>query len=50
MARHGREVPDWKEFEQLVARIEKDADPIGLTVTSPDRSYARSPAENEKLM
>lgn len=29
--------PDWREFEQLVARIEADAGPLGITVTSPDR-------------
>ena len=27
----------WREFEQLVARIEADAGPLGLTVKSPDR-------------
>jgi hypothetical protein len=32
-----RDGPEWKEFEQLVARIEQDAGPLGLTVTSPDR-------------
>jgi hypothetical protein len=32
-----RETPDWKDFEQLVARIEKDAGPFGIVVTSPDR-------------
>ena len=29
--------PDWREFESLVARIEADAGPHGMTVTSPDR-------------
>lgn len=29
--------PDWREFENLVARIEKDAGPAGLVVKSPDR-------------
>jgi hypothetical protein len=29
--------PDWREFEQLVARIEADAGPLGLVVVSPDR-------------
>jgi Restriction endonuclease len=28
---------DWREFEQLVARIEADAGPLGIKVTSPDR-------------
>jgi hypothetical protein len=37
MASRKRDVPDWKEFERLVARIEKDAGPLGLTVVSPDR-------------
>ncbi|WP_031498143.1 restriction endonuclease [Bryobacter aggregatus] len=29
--------PEWREFEQLVARIEHDAGPLGLVVRSPDR-------------
>lgn len=29
--------PDWRQFERLVARIEADAGPLGLVVTSPDR-------------
>lgn len=29
--------PDWREFERLVARIEADAGPNGIVVTSPDR-------------
>lgn len=29
--------PDWREFERLVARIEADASPRGIVVTSPDR-------------
>ena len=37
MASHKRDIPDWQEFEQLVARIENDAGPLGLTVASPDR-------------
>jgi hypothetical protein len=28
---------EWREFEQLVARIEADAGPLGITVNSPDR-------------
>ena len=28
---------EWREFERLVARIEADAGPRGMTVTSPDR-------------
>ncbi len=27
----------WREFEQLVARLEADCGPLGLIVTSPDR-------------
>lgn len=30
-------IPEWKKFEQLIARIEADAGPLSLTVTSPDR-------------
>jgi hypothetical protein len=37
MAGRRRDVFDWKDFEQLVARIEKDAGPLGLVVTAPDR-------------
>jgi hypothetical protein len=32
-----RRDPEWREFERLVARIEADAGPQGLIVTSPDR-------------
>src|SRR3546814_447 len=32
-----RKEPEWREFERLVARIEADAGPRGMTVTSPDR-------------
>lgn len=32
-----RRDPEWREFERLVARIESDAGPQGLVVTSPDR-------------
>ena len=32
-----RKDPEWREFERLVARIEADAGPRGMTVTSPDR-------------
>lgn len=28
---------EWQQFEQLVARIEADAAPLGLTIKSPDR-------------
>ena len=37
MASRQKDVPEWKEFEQLVARIEKDAGPLGLIVRSPDK-------------
>jgi len=30
-------IPEWRRFEELVARIEADAGPLGLTVVSPDR-------------
>jgi hypothetical protein len=30
-------ISDWREFEKLVARIETDADKLGLTITSPDK-------------
>lgn len=32
-----RQDSEWREFERLVARIEADAGPRGMTVTSPDR-------------
>lgn len=32
-----RDDPEWRAFEQLVARIEQDADRTGVTVKSPDR-------------
>lgn len=32
-----RRNPEWREFERLIARIEADAGPHGLIVTSPDR-------------
>jgi hypothetical protein len=32
-----RQDPEWREFERLVARIEADAGPRGMVVTSPDR-------------
>jgi hypothetical protein len=32
-----RDDPEWRAFEQLVARIERDADRTGVTVKSPDR-------------
>jgi hypothetical protein len=32
-----RQDPEWREFERLVARIEADAGPLGVIVTSPDR-------------
>jgi hypothetical protein len=37
MAVSKKELPAWKQFEQLVARIESDASKEGLTVVSPDR-------------
>ena len=37
MASRRKATPEWRQFEQLVARIEADAGPAGLKVTSPDR-------------
>jgi Restriction endonuclease len=37
MAAGKKELPAWKQFEQLVARIESDASKEGLTVVSADR-------------
>ena len=37
MANRQKTSPEWREFERLVARIEADAGPHGLIVTSPDR-------------
>jgi hypothetical protein len=37
MATGKKELPAWKQFEQLVARIESDAHKEGLIVLSPDR-------------
>lgn len=36
-----RDDPEWREFEQLVARIERDADKLGMMVISPDRIRCR---------
>lgn len=32
-----RNIPEWRKFEQMVARIEADARPLGLLIKSPDR-------------
>lgn len=37
MTARRRHDPDWREFEQLIARIEADASPRGIVVKSPDR-------------
>jgi hypothetical protein len=37
MTRRHRDTQEWREFEQLVARIEADAGPRGLAIKSPDR-------------
>lgn len=37
MTARRRRDPEWREFERLIARIEADAGPQGLVVTSPDR-------------
>jgi Restriction endonuclease len=38
---HEPRSPEWREFEQLVARIETDAAELGFTVKSPDRVRCR---------
>lgn len=42
MSSSKKSIPDWRQFEQLVARIEADAGPLGLTVTSPDHIRCRT--------
>jgi hypothetical protein len=37
MTARRRNDAEWREFEQLIARIEADAGPRGIVVTSPDR-------------
>lgn len=37
MTRNPRLDPEWRQFEQLVARIERDADRLGLAIKAPDR-------------
>jgi hypothetical protein len=37
MSARRQDKPGWREFEKLVARIEADAGPLGIKVTSPDR-------------
>lgn len=37
MTRNRRLDPEWRQFEQLVARIERDADRLGLVINAPDR-------------
>ncbi|MCW3099146.1 MAG: hypothetical protein JWL77_4764 [Chthonomonadaceae bacterium] len=37
MTSRREQTPAWRQFEQLVARIEADSGPLGLIVTSPDR-------------
>lgn len=39
--RRPRDDPEWRAFEQLVARIEQDAGHTGVTVISPDRIRCR---------
>lgn len=41
MPRSRRLDPEWRQFEQLVARIERDAGKLGLVITSPDRIRCR---------
>lgn len=35
-------VPEWRQFEELVARIEADAGPLGLKVVSPDHIRSKT--------
>lgn len=42
MTDRGRTRTDWRQFEELVARIEQDAGPFRLKVTSPDRIRCRT--------
>ena len=37
MTRNRRFDPEWRQFEQLVARIERDADQLGLAIKAPDK-------------
>jgi hypothetical protein len=37
MTAHRKNDSEWRQFEQLVARIESDAAPLGLKITAPDR-------------
>jgi len=37
MSEKARNIPEWRKFEQMVARIEADARPLGLVIKSPDR-------------
>ena len=37
MAQNTNNIPEWRQFERMVARIEGDAGPLGLVVKSPDR-------------
>ncbi|HEY8248550.1 MAG TPA: restriction endonuclease [Hyphomicrobium sp.] len=42
MTERRRRDPEWREFERLIARIEADAGPQGIVVTSPDRLRCKS--------
>lgn len=37
MTQSNDDIPEWRQFERMVAKIEADARPIGLVVKSPDR-------------
>lgn len=41
--------PQWREFERLVARIEADAGPRGLTVKSPDRIRCKETGRHREV-
>lgn len=49
MASRKREIPDRKQFEQLVARIEEDAGPLGLTVVPLTRLCAELQGRKRKV-
>ncbi|MGP0057900.1 MAG: restriction endonuclease [Beijerinckiaceae bacterium] len=49
MTKDRRGKAQWREFEQLVARIEADAGPLGMTVTSPDHILCRTTGRRREV-
>jgi hypothetical protein len=49
VAGHRRDVADWKDFEQFVARIEKDARSIRFVFTSPRRILCKITGRKRKV-